>query len=49
MRDGYGDPAPMVPSSGIAIGVEFQSADAGRAPARAAAVTSTLAASLIHP
>ena len=49
MRDGYGEPAPVVPISGRAIGAGFQSADAGRAPTRAAAVTSELTASLIHP
>src|SRR6187402_2263174 len=40
MRDGYGEPAPVVPISGRAIGAGFQSADAGCAPASIAIVTS---------
>ena len=47
MRDGYGEPAPVVPISGRAIGAGFQSADAGCALASIAIVTSAPATSRI--
>jgi hypothetical protein len=49
IREGYGDPAPVLPRSGTAIGAGFQSADAGCAPASIAIVTSAPATSRFHP